>query len=801
MGGLLQDLKYALRSLRRSPGFAAIAVATLALGIAGSTAVFSVADLVFWRPLPFRQPDRLVRLHDANRAEGGERSVFNVSGRHVREMVRSSATFSGVAAFEWGSAALLGKSAPERVSVVHSSPGWWDVLGIEPRLGRTPKPSEEATAGGVALVSSGFWRRRLGGDARAIGRVLALDAGPVTVIGVMPQGFAFPYGADLWIPTRISQSTAGDYAVFARLRPGLDAKAAQAAMDVLAGRIRAVFPDTSPGYGIAVTPIRESLMEGHAAMTRALVLLVVLLLGIASVNAAHLVASRNIRRARELDVRQALGASPARLARQLAAEGLVLCGLSGAAGFASTPFLVRLLRGVLPSNLSDQLGIAGARIDLRIVAAAAATIFVAELFVGMLPVLHRRRAAIEGGLRTARPAGRSKDRFSRTFAAAQIGLALVLLSGAILVGQSLRHRILRPLGFDPRHVLAVQIDLPQARYGIPDARRNLIERLLSQARALPGAVSAGITTTNPVWGGTWNTSVVADSPGLRPDALGLNVNHRLVTPGFFRTLGIPLRRGRVFSSADRGGAEEVAIVSEHMARRLWPGADPIGRRVRAGPARATSSWKRVVGVVGDVLDAGDDRDAWYLPYAQQAGTDAAARLHLLLRTAGPPARLAGPIAKILRRLDAELVVTRSAPMVELYSETFGPERDGAAIVALFAAVGLALASIGTFGTVSLAAAGRTREFAIRMALGGGPADAFFRLEREVAGMAAMGIGAGAAVSVVFDAALTPLLAGSPPLLPSIAAAAAALGLCAFAAAAFPAVRTSRLDPAEALRSE
>lgn len=796
---LWSDIRLAIRGFRRNPGFSAVVAATIALGVGGNAAIFSVVDSILFRPLPIAQAERIVRLHDTRRSPDGTVTRFNISDGHFLEIARRARSFEVIAAQRGDTRTLLG-AEPERVTVVNTSPGTWNLFGVAPARGRVFTEAEERSGANVALISHELWERRFSSDPRILDRILPLEGRPLSVVGVLPPGFRFPYDASVWIPAVPSENGHGEWAVFARRKPDVTIAAARAEIEAVAGVMHRDVGGTGPGYGIDIADFRTSLQDDRARIAVTLLALVSLFLLIACTNAAILLLARALGMRRELAIRFALGASVIRQGRRLVTESIVLALAGGIAGVLLAVWLDRFLRVLIPSNFTDQLGLPAGRLDLRILTFGLVASLLVGALAGLAPLFRLSRHGSEELLRTGARAGdaRRDRRLFATLAAGEIALSIVLLFGAgTMIGQ-FRGLSRRKLGFDPSRVWTIRLTIPPREADGPSRDRYLAE-VLREASAVATVESAGATTVNPLGpGGTWENPVQPE--GAAPGTGAYSVNARFVTPDLFRAMGIQIMAGRSFTPLDRAGAEPVAIVSASLARRFWPRSSAIGRKVRRDADG--ESWRTVVGVAGDVADTGDLAASWYLPFAQEAGISGAENLHLMLRAPAHAAGIPRAVEAAVHRFDANLPLFESARMDRVRSEALSQERLGAISVALFAALGLVLAELGTFGIVSYAVNRRAREFAIRLAVGAAPA----RLLRGVVGdglrVAAWGVGAGVLLAAAGARGISALLA-TPEAAPAtfLLGAAILTGVITAVATLIPARRASTVDPASALREE
>jgi len=803
-----QDVRFALRGFRRAPGFAVPVILTLALGIAGNTAIFGLVNTVFFRPLPLADPDRVLRVLDSFVGPDGHRRTFGMHSQNIDVLQRDAGAFASVVALSGQNETLLGRGTPERVQVVYRTAGWVPTLSVRPVVGRDFTPEEERRGidSGVAIVSHALWQRRFGGASSALGSTIQIEDRAFTIVGVFPPGFAFPYEADVWIPFVVDPADrARDFAVFARLRDGISMSQARQALDRVSSEIKERYPETLRGYAVASITLRENLIDNQSSTMLALLSIVGFLLLLASINVANLVLARRASRAREFAIRAALGATRGRQFRQMLTETVLLSLLGGAAALLLAAWLTRFISILIPSNIGEQLGMAAAGMDGRVLAFTAVVSVLAGVLAGIVPAFSRANAAdaLKEGGRSGGSGGPTTHRLLSAFIVAQTGLAIVLLVGAGLMLQSFQRLQHRPLGFEPRQLLTVEYTPPVATYAPGPARTRLMQRVIDEIARLPGVAAVGATTVNPLGGGDWGAPVNIEGRGDGSVQDAYNVNHRLVSPALMQAMGIPLLRGRFFTWDDDDGRPPVVIVSDQMAKRFWPGEDPLGKRLRI--ARPDRPWMKVVGVVRNVSDSqdpGDPPETWYLPYAQQAATAAAETVHLMIRTEGEPLAVMPEVRRAVARVDASLATYGVAAMDSYFSHSLRRERLGAGAMSAFAGFGLLLAGLGIYAVISFAVAQRTQEIGVRMALGATREAIVAFVLRRGLGLGVIGLLLGSLAALALNRLLVGLLPEIMPLEPAVVAVATAVLLtCIVLACCLPAWRAARVDPLVALRSE
>jgi len=802
MDTLLQDFRYALRTLAKSPGFTAVVVLTLALGIGANTAIFSVVNGVLLTSLPYKDPSRLVVVWESK----GTASHNVVNPANYMDWHDRATSFSGLALLSWTGITFTGDQV-EEVQGRSVTPDFFGVVGATPLLGRTFNAEESRpNSPRVIVLSEALWRRRFGADRAIVERAVPVAGGTARVVGVMPASFRpMPLGHEqYWEPMRLDWSNrafTGRYAMaLGRLKDGVTVERAQTEMSRIARQLESDNPDFDTGWGATVVPLMEQVVGGSRRTILIVLGAVSLVLLIACANVANLMLARAASRERELAVRAALGAPRWRLVRQALVESVMLALAGGAAGVLLASWGVHLLVRAAPPEVPR---IADIRLDLTVLAVTALVSMAAGVLFGLPAALSRSDAAIQDlhAATTRTTAGVPAVRLRGALVIAQMSLAIVLLVGAGLLVRSLRRLIAVDPGFDPVNLSAVTITLPPPAY--PDSLRRVAfyERLLERVRTMPGVQSAGIISWLPMTPSNASTTLtVVGRPEPAPGQASAAAI-RLVDPGYFAAMRIPLKRGRSLAPSDRIGSAPVAVISEAMARKLWPGEDPIGQHVKVEWWHPTASVE-IVGVVADSRHDGLDAEfapTLFYPFAQESRQ---IRMSLVLRSTLPPATLTRMVRAAVSEMDKDVPVADAVTMYHHIAEMMADRRYPAFVLGLFAALALALAAVGIYGVLSYTVGQRTREIGVRVALGARPADVLRTvlgggLRLTLSGVALGGVAAGLAAG-----ALGKLLYGVHPLDPvTFVIVPLVLVAVALLAMAAPARRAARVDPMVALRSE
>lgn len=801
MMGLCRDIRYAVRMMVKTRGLTSVALITLALGIGANTAVYSVIDAILIRPLPYMDPARLVMVFQDLRARGGPATEWTGPANQA-DWKGATDVFAGVTTIRGWAATLTGGDTPEALTGEQTTYEYFDVLGARPALGRDFRPSDDVQgARRVTILSHRLWTSRFGADPSAVGRVVTINGEPHEIIGVMPASFRPAYipNATLWRPLRwpmvnAPRSVAVAHTI-ARLVPGSTLDQARARLDALSARLRQEHPDTDTGIAINPVPLQDQQTGGVRLGLFVLLGAVAVVLLIACVNIANLLLARASGRAREMALRRALGAERWRIVRQLLTESVLLAAAGGMAGLLIAEWGVSALTAIAPAGTPR---IDDVSIDPRVLLFAAALSAVTGILFGLVPAWHASREALTPALNQG-GRGRTGDgggRARRWLIVAELALALMLLVGAGLLVRTFIALEKADLGFNPDRVLAGFVLPPPAVYRTDAQRRAFYDRLLERAAALPGVKEAALSSVLPLGGDNDAGFTIEGRPKPRTAAEATTVWYREVSAGYFSTIGIPLRHGRLFTAAD---ADPVVVINEAMATRYWPAEDPIGRRLAFGGADARLF--TIVGVVGNVQMRGPRgalRDEVYIPYWQQpeAGTN------VVLKTAVDPASLVDPLKRAVQEIDPAIAVSGAEPLSTTVAQSNGPARFYATLVTGFAGLALVLAAVGVFGVMSYTVSQRTADIGVRVALGADAWQIFRLVVGESLTLAAIGVAGGVAGALALGRGLRSLLFGvglADPV--TFGATALLLVAIALVASYVPARRAMRVDPMSALRTE
>jgi putative ABC transport system permease protein len=807
METLWQDLRFGFRQLLSKPGFALIAVLSLALGIGANTAIFSLVDAVLLRPLPFRAPERLVMVWEDAAKIGFPRNT--PAPANYADWKAQNQVFEDMAALRWGSYNLTDEGEPERVEAQAVTANFFPLLGVTPVLGRVFTPEEDQPGQNtVVLLSYGLWQRRFGGDPALVGKELLLDGQKRSVIGVMPPGFQFlAKETGLWVPMAFSPqelaNRGGHYlTVVARMKPGVALAQARADMATIMQRINRDNPVHGFEIGSAVISLREQLAGDVRPALLVLFVAVGFVLLIACANIANLLLARGAARYREIAVRTALGAGRKRIVRQLLTESVLLAVTGGVAGLLFAWLSFSFLKQIIPDSMALN---AGVKIDATIFGFTLLLSLLTGVVFGLAPALQAAKVDLNEALKQSggrTGTGTGHRRLRGALVVIEVALALVLLVGAgLLIQTFLRLRAL-DIGVNPENVLTLRTTLPRNRYGELPKRAAFYQQVLERVRALPGVVSAGYTTAVPL---TWKGGTNGFSIEGREPKPGQDANSRQASVGYLETMGIKLRQGRFFDDHDDTQAQPVSIINELMARQYWPGESALGKRFKLGPPDSPRPWVTVVGVIGDVKEMGLEappKAEMFFPYLQQPDTLWNMPRDLTVRTTGDPLSLAASVRQAVWSVDRIQPVSNIRTMDDILSEEVAQRRIGMTLLVAFAALALLLASLGIYGVMSYAVTQRTQEIGIRMALGAGRPAVLLMVLADGLRLAGAGVALGLGVSFALTRLMTGLLFGVSASDPrTLVGVTLLLTAVALLACYLPARRATKVDPMIALRYE
>jgi putative ABC transport system permease protein len=801
---LAQDLRYAMRSLRRQPLFAAIAIVTLALGIGATTAIFSVVNGVLLKPLPYREPERLAMLWETMK----DADRVMVSYPNYLDWRARQRGFEDITVFnQFQSFNMTGQGDAERVRGAYVAGNYFQLLGVRPALGRLINAGDDTPASPrVAVLAHGFFTARFGGDPAIVGRTLMLDGNAYTVVGVLPpevrisnRDVIIPLGHFVNTPMFVRENHPGLIGI-GRLKPSVTLEQARADLQRVSTELQAEYPKENSGIGSGGAPLMDMVVGQIKPALRILMAAVGLVLLIACANVANLVLSRSAARQREFALRTALGAARGRIVRQLLTESLVLALAGGALGVAIAVAGVKFLVSLDPGSVPRLVDI---EVDTTVLLFALGISVLTGVLFGLVPALQSGRSppvhALKEGARGA-SAGSTRQRTRAVLTAAEVALAVVLLAGAGLLVRSFAKLTAVDPGFEPANVVTGFVQLPPSRYATTDQKLVAFDALLEKVRSIPGVEKATIASDMPL-GSSWQTTVTFE--GLSPVERGKEplLNASVVDPSYFETLRIPLVAGRQLSTADGPGAPRTVLISEAIARKFFENVDPIGRRMKQGSATDTSSWLTIVGVVKDTRTNGLTQrppGTFYVPRTQE-------QMHrgwLMVRSSMPTEQVAASMRRALAEVDRDLPLALTRTMEAVLAEYVEEPKFSMLLLTIFAGVALVLASVGIYGVISYNVTQRSGEIGVRVALGAQRHDVVGLVVGQAMAMAAAGVGLGILLALWGGKSLSSMLYGVGPRDPIVLASVSLfLLLVALAAAVAPALRATRIDPTLAMRAD
>jgi putative ABC transport system permease protein len=805
----MSELARTFRFIRTHRGFSTLIVLCLTLGIGLNSAIFSVVNSVLLRPLPYKDPDRLFMLFESTAGATGEKEDYNASYQNFLAWRKQSRSFESIEAMESTFLNLTGRE-PERINSSLVTSGFFRLLGAKPKLGRVFLPQEHVPgAPAVVVLSHGFWQQYFGTDASAVGRSLVLDGKSYQIIGVLEPRFHFIQETDLWLPMVLDEANpprppgARYLFVPARLKPGVHREQAQAEMDTIAGRLAQEQPIANAGWGVRVVSLRENLVGDVRLALIILLTAVGLVLLIACANVGNLLLARVVSQRDEMALRLTLGASRLHLVRQTLSESMTLALLGGGLGLALAAAAVRVIPRVSPVDMPMLRDV---HIDVWVLAFT----FLISLLTGLLPGL---LAALSGfdpnfherlkGVSTRSTEAIQGRRLLGGLVVAEVAAALVLLVCAGLALRSFDRLSRTSPGFDPSKVFMAQISLPDWKYQTPEQIGTFWLNLLPRLESLPGVVAVGSTHSLPVNSIALTANFEVENRLPASPEESLNANFRKVSPGFFRTLRIPIVSGRPFSDLDDKDGPRVVIISRSMAKHYWPNENPLGKRIKRGH-KPTNPWLTIVGIAGDVQDGlpgAKFGETFYIPF-QQDPKSSNPTVHLLVRTAADPASITAAVRREVFAVDRDQPIDKITTMDEWVANSLSKRRFSALMLSLFGALGITLAVIGIYGVLSYSAGRRHREIGIRMALGAQGSDVVRLVLRQGMTLTAIGLAVGLALAFGLTRLFSSMLYQVPPTDPAIFLG-MTMGLAGIACLAsyLPARRAARVDPLRSLQQE
>jgi len=801
METLIKDVRFAVRSFLKRPGFLVIAVATLALGIGATTAMFTVVNSVLLRPLQFPEPERIVLFYGINPRQGITQS--NMSMPDIVDWQKQGSSFEQIAGFVSGGLFLTAGDETERVRGTGVSGEFFPLFKTNPIQGRALHAGDaQQGVEPVIVISYALWQRRFGGATSVVNSKVMLNGKAATIVGVMPAGFNYPADSEAWTAFPLNEPDQPRdnrfISVVTRLKPGVSLTQAQTEMDTINQRLAQNYGETNSGWTVRLVELRESLVEDFRTALLILLGAVAFVLLIACANVANLMLARAVYRQKEIAVRTALGASRMRIVRQLLTESMLLSVVSGVVGFILSLGLIRLLIAISPPN-TPRVGEIG--IDWRVFSVTLGVAVFAGLLFGLFPALQTSRPNLNDTLKDSGQRGSQfggRNRAGSMFIVSEIALSFILLAGAGLMIKSFMHlREIDP-GFNSDNVLAMRLSLPPGKYKQGEPRAQIYKQLIDHVKATPGVKSAGAVLSLPLGGdtfGVWRGVVPEGRPLTHEEQT--NAQNLPVTPDYFQALQIPLKAGRLFTDEDDLDSTKVVIINETLARRLWPGENPIGRRFAVW--RDEKFAREVVGVVGDTKETLDKEagNQMYIPYAQDPTWGS---MSLVVRTNGEPAALAGSVREAIRSIDKAVSNYNLKTMNDVVSASAASRRVPMLLLSAFAGVAMLLAMLGIYGVTSYYVTQRTHEIGVRMALGAQIVDVLKLVLSRAMALALIGIGIGVVGAIALTRYLTTLLFGVKPIdVVTFVGVAVVLAIVVFVACIVPARRATKIDPMEALK--
>lgn len=808
METLIHDLRFGIRMLRKNPGFTLVAVITMALGIGANTALFSVVNGVLLKSLPFKEPDRLLFAFETNAKLPSP--TIPVSTLDYRDWKEQNHVFDSMGARKPFAVSLTGIERPEKIQGERVTADYFSTLGVDPILGRTFSEDEVKPGGAkVALLSYGLWQRRFGASPNIVGQTVQLNGAPTIVVGIMPNDYR--PNVELWLPLPINYAGADrdlkELVVVGRLAPGVSRQQAQVEMTTIAGRLAEQYPDFNTGWGVSLLPMHDAIVQNIRPALLILFGAVGFVLLIACSNVANLLLARAAAREREIAIRMAMGAGRLRLMRQILTESVLVSLIGGGLGVLIAMWGTQALISLNPQGIPRANEIS---VDPKVLVFALVASVVSGVLFGLVPAVQTSRQDLNDVLKEAGKSlmGNARGRRIRSaLVVVEVALALVLMTGAgLLIKGFSRLQSVDP-GFNHENVLAFQLSLPDASYPRPPQQSAFLKGVLERFSVLPGVTSASAISQAPLAGGGPSYIFWAEGRPLPTPSEAPVASSRVISPNYFQTLSIPLIAGRVFIEADNKDAPAVVIVNENFAKSMWPGEDPIGKRMTVGVPLAGEKpdWSTIVGVVGNVKHTalnGESGMQVYEPVYQAEFQSPARNMTYLLRTSVDAVSLTEAARTSVVSIDSNVPMSNVKTMDRIVYDSVSPFRFNMFLLVLFAVVALVLTIVGVYGVMNYAVTQRTREIGIRMALGADPGQVRGLILRQGMTLSAIGLGIGLAASVGVMRLLSSLLYGVSATDPvTFAAVALLLAVVALVACYVPARRATKVDPLVALRYE
>jgi putative ABC transport system permease protein len=815
MTGLIQDLRYAIRQLRKSPGFTATAVVTLALGIGANTAIFSVVNGALLRPLAFREPNRLVHVWHVPPAKSFPgMTTFSVSAANYLDWQSQNQVFENMAIYTYHGFTLTGGEKPEQVDASAVSSNFFETLGVQPMLGHVFSPQEDQPGrSNVVVLSFRFWQEHFGSNVEIVGHNISIDGQSFFVAGVMPRSFRYPDFAQVWTPmawTDKERAVRGEhhYSVVARLKSGVALKQAQAAMNTISSRLEQLYPDDDRGWGAVVVPLHHDLVSDVRPALLVLLGAVAFVLLIACVNVANLALAKTLSRRKEIAIRTALGASSARVLRQILAETVLLALAGGAIGSSYAHFGVRLIMAFLGDKLPRSVDVG---LDVGVLGFTAIISILTGIIAGVLPALRLTRGdvnqALKEGLgRTDSDSGGHRTR--SVLVVAEVALSLVLLIGAGLMIRSFQQLHGVNPGFETHGVLTMTAAVARAKFPLPTQQISFFERVLQRVRTLPGVESAGVIDDIPLNGNGSHQPIAIEGRPVVAMSEQPEVDVRLISPGYMSAMRIPIVRGRDFGDTDIAGRPAAILISESMAQHFWPGEDSVGKRLTLTFFPDVA--REVVGVVGDVkldgLDQARPSTTLYMPLGQASAPATGGwnsfPMTLVVRSATNPTGIVSAVANAVHEVDREIPVHDILTMDELVTNSMSQQRFNMLLLGAFAGLALLLAAIGIYSVLSYSVKRRVPEIGIRLALGARIGDVLRMVVFDSMKPTLLGVAIGTVGALAMGHVLPSLIYGVKPTDPvTFLVVVFLLAATALFASIIPAYRATKVDPMAALRYE